>query len=179
MCCEYLHQGVNLNICNFPILACFSRNFHQTGDWKYNSSFRKVFAQFSIGKGPIFGPQLAKKTLCSDISVQMSWLTTAFVPRPLCAPADVLLRCRRPYCAAMTIVRRSHGLCFEHAQSVRRRLAFYTITQCPLAMPLRCCGDACDRTARTSAIYIFLGRRGIAVRTLLWCYMYWGFSFHL
>ena len=30
-------------------------------------------------------------------------------------------------------------------------------------------GDACDRTARTSAFCIFLGRRGIAVRTLLWC----------
>ena len=36
-------------------------------------------------------------------------------------------------------------------------------------MPLHCRGNACDRTVRTSLFCIFLGRRGIAVRTLLWC----------
>ena len=38
-----------------------------------------------------------------------------------------------------------------------------------LAMPLHCCRDACHPTARTSTFCIFLRRRGIAVRTLLWC----------
>ena len=35
--------------------------------------------------------------------------------------------------------------------------------------PHCCFGDACVRTACTAAFYIFLGRREIAVRTLLWC----------
>ena len=34
---------------------------------------------------------------------------------------------------------------------------------------MRCCGDACDRAARTLAIYIFLGRGWIAVGTLRGC----------
>ena len=39
------------------------------------------------------------------------------------------------------------------------------------SMPLRCCGDACDCTVRTSAfcnLFFFLGGGGGAVRTLLW-----------
>ena len=59
----------------------------------------------------------------------------------------------------------SDGVCFEYAQSARRRSAFYAIPPRPMAMPLRCCGDACVLTARTSAFCIFLGRRGITVRT--------------
>jgi hypothetical protein len=47
-------------------------------------------------------------------------------------------------------------VCLEHAQNVRRRLAFY-------AMPLRCCGDVCDFTALTSAFWMFFD----AVRTTL------------
>ena len=53
---------------------------------------------------------------------------------------------------------------------VRRHSAFDANPKRLLAMPLRCCRDACDHTVRTSAFCIFLGRRGIAVRALLWCY---------
>ena len=79
----------------------------------------------------------------SDISVQIQRMTSAFAQRPLYAPAEVLLRCRRPYCAAMATTRRPHcallerpchGICFEDAQSARRRSAFYAIPQRPLAM---------------------------------------------
>ena len=110
--------------------------------------------------------------------MQTPQTTKAFAQRPLCAPAELLLHCKRPYCAAMVTLRRIHcalirtlcdGVCFEHPQSARRLSAFYAIPQRLLPMPLRLYGDACDRTARTSAFCIFLGRRGIAVRTLLWC----------
>ena len=80
--------------------------------------------------------------------------------RPLCAPAKVLLCCIRPYCTAMATIRQPHcvfysGVCFEQAQSVHHRSAFYAIPQHSLAMPQRCCcGSYC----------IFLD----AVTTLLW-----------
>ena len=79
------------------------------------------------------------------ISVQTPQTTTAFAQRPLCAPAEpaeLLLRCRRPYCAAMVTIRRpycglirssNNGVCFEHAQNARRRSKFYAITQRLLA----------------------------------------------
>ena len=98
------------------------------------------------------------------ISVQTPQTTTAFAQRPLCAPAELLLHCRRPYCAAMMTLRRilcalirtpSNGVCLEHPQSTCRLPAFYAIPQRLLPMPLRCCGDACDRTVRTSALCIF------------------------
>ena len=63
----------------------------------------------------------------------------------------------------------SDGVCFEYAQSAHRRSAFYATPPCPMAMPLRCCGDACVRTARYSAFCNFLGHRGITVRTPPWC----------
>ena len=108
----------------------------------------------------------------------MPRITTGFVQQPLCTPAEVLLPCRRPYCAAMATIRRPHctllerhchGVCFEHAQIMHRQSAFYVIPQHPLAMPLTCCRDACDGTALTSEICIFLGHYGMAVRMLLWC----------
>ena len=74
---------------------------------------------------------------------------------------------RRLHCALIRMP--SGGVCFENVQSVRHPSAFFAIPQCLLAMPLCCYGDACDRTARTSAFYIFLTRSGIAVRMLLWC----------
>ena len=119
---------------------------------------------------------------CRTGSVQTSQTTTEFIQRPLCAPAEFLLRCRRPYSllrgygdhTATTLrsirrpsKRRTTAFVFEHAQSARCRLTFYAIPQRVLAMPLCCCGAASDSTARTTAFYIFLRRRGIAVRTLL------------
>ena len=112
------------------------------------------------------------------ISVQKPRTTTAFAQRPMCTPAELLLHCRRPYCTAMVTLRQPHcalirtpsdGVCFEHAQSACRRPAFYAIPQCLLVMPLHCCSDVCDRTARILAFCIFLGCQGITVRTLLWC----------
>ena len=43
------------------------------------------------------------------VSVQTPRTTTAFAQRPLCAPMELLLRCRRPYCAAMVTLQ--HPLC--------------------------------------------------------------------
>ena len=40
------------------------------------------------------------------VSVQTPRTTTAFAQRPLCARAELLSRCRRPYCAAMVTLRR-------------------------------------------------------------------------
>ena len=103
------------------------------------------------------------------ISVQTPQMTTVFAQQPLCAPAELLLPCRRPYCAALvplSLIRTpSYGVCFEHAQSVRCSSAFYVITQRLLVMPLHCSGDACHHTACTSAFCIFFD----TVRTLLWC----------
>ena len=45
---------------------------------------------------------------------------------------------------------------------------YSTLCICVATMPRR---DACDHTAHTSAICIFLGHSGTAVRTLLWCDM--------
>ena len=107
--------------------------------------------------------------------------TTAFAQRPLCAPMELLLLCRRAYCAAMVTLRSplsallgrrttpSDSVCFEYAQSAHRRLAFYATPPCPMAMPLHCCGDACIRTAHTLAFCNFLGHCGITVRTPSWC----------
>ena len=61
------------------------------------------------------------------------------------APAELLLHCSRPYCAAMVTLRWPHCpfirmpsncICFGHAQSVQHRLAFYAIPQRLLAMLL-------------------------------------------
>ena len=49
----------------------------------------------------------------------------------------------------------SQGVCFENTQSEYHRSAFYVTSQCLLAMPLRCCGDACHHTVRTLAFRIF------------------------
>ena len=56
---------------------------------------------------------------------------------------------RRPHCALIRTP--NDGVCFGHAQSARRRSAFYAVPVHLLAMSLRRCGDACDRTARISA----------------------------
>ena len=40
------------------------------------------------------------------VSVQTPRTSTAFAQRPLCARTELLLRCRRPFCAAMVTLRR-------------------------------------------------------------------------
>ena len=63
-------------------------------------------------------------------SVQKQRTAIAFVQQHLYAPAELLLRYRRPYCVTMVTLRRPHyalirtpsdGVCFEHAQSARSR----------------------------------------------------------
>ena len=77
---------------------------------------------------------LLRRSHCADgvfkehhsISVLTPRTTTAFSQRPLCAPAELLMHCRRLYRASMATLRRphcalirtpSHGVRFEHAQS--------------------------------------------------------------
>ena len=49
----------------------------------------------------------------------------------------LLRRCRGDPTALLS-GRRSHGVCFKHAQSARRRPAIYAISRRSLAMPRRC-----------------------------------------
>ena len=119
----------------------------------------------------------AKQSSCKLTNDQC--VCTVFAQRPLCtqcAPAELLLRCRRPYCAAMVTLRcplcallGRRATVFVLSMLKVRTVAIYAIPPRPMAMPLRCYGDACVRTARTSAFFIFLGRCGITVRTLPWC----------
>ena len=100
----------------------------------------------------------------------------------LCAPTELPLRCKKPYCAVMATLRRPHRALLRtpwHRQAtvfvlsilkVRASMRHHGVLL--LAMPLRCCGDACDRTARTSAFCIFLDAVASPIyykRTLLWC----------
>ena len=54
----------------------------------------------------------------------------------------------------------SDGVCFEYAQNAHSCLAFYATPPCPMAMTLRCCGDACVGTARTLAFCNFFDTVG-------------------
>ena len=111
------------------------------------------------------------KNVCLHISVHLYYFVW-LVLCDICAPTAILQRCRRPYYAATATSRRSHdcaftgqhshGVCFEHVQSARRRSAFYATSSRSLAMP----GVACVITARRSAFCVVLERRGNAV--LVW-----------
>ena len=136
--------------------------------WNFCSAFNwegaDIWSQIGIGKS------------FSDIS--NATYDHGICTRTFVRPADVLLGFRKPCGAAMATIGRPyctllegrcHDVCFEHAQSARCGSAFYAIPQQPMVMPLGCCRDACNRTACTSAICIFLGRCEIAMRKLLWC----------
>ena len=58
---------------------------------------------------------------------------------------------------------------FEHTQSAHHRSAFYAFPWYVRAMPPRCCGDGCDRTACDSAFCNLLGHHGNTERTPPWC----------
>ena len=87
------------------------------------------------------------KNVCLHISVHLYYFVW-LVLCDICAPTAILQRCRRPYYAATATSRRSHqcaftgqhshGVCFEHVQSARRRSAFYATSSRSLAMPRRC-----------------------------------------
>ena len=73
--------------------------------------------------------------------------------RPRCLHNDPCVHLRSSYCVVGDLTASTHSV----------------YSQRLLAMPLRCCGNACYHTARTPAFCIFLRRRGIIVRMLLWC----------
>ena len=77
-----------------------------------------------------------------------------------CLVGDLTAPLWRLHCALIRTP--SHGICFEHAQNVHCRSAFYAIPQRLLAMPLLCC-VICNLTAHTKAFCIFRGRCGIVV----------------
>ena len=61
---------------------------------------------------------------------------TAFAQRPLCtlcAPAELLLRCRRPYCAAMVTLRRPLCALLGHRANAKQRCLFWVCSKCALA----------------------------------------------
>ena len=117
---------------------------------------------------------------CRAVSVQIPRTTTAFAQRPLCAPTELLLRWRRPYCAAMVTLRRPLCALLGRRANAEWRCLFWVCSKCAPWLgvlcdttvsngPLRSCGDARVCTARTSAFCNFLGHRGITVRTPPWC----------
>lgn len=112
---------------------------------------------------------------CSDISettISMVTppITTAFPSRPLHMSAELLLHRRRPYCAAMVTLWRSHCALIKHKWrhlfcAYSKCLTSFAIPRHLLVMPLRHCGTACDSIIHTSAFCIFLGCHWIAVRS--------------
>ena len=55
--------------------------------------------------------------------------TNAFAQRPLCAPAEPLLRCRGPYCAAMVTLRRPLCGLLGHQANAKRRCLFWVCSK--------------------------------------------------
>ena len=84
-----------------------------------------------------------------------------------CIVVDLTALSWRPYGepTALLLESPSHGVSFEHAQSVCHCLTFYAIPQHLLTMLLRCCRDACARTFASRRSAFFLD----AVGMLLWC----------
>ena len=147
-------------------------------NWKYYSSFGSFLLRFQLEKGQYLAPNWQRK-VSAGTSQRMPYNIRAnntddhaFALPPLCMPAEVLLRRRRPYCVAMTTPLRSFRKPYQHwttafVFSMPKVCTVGQHSMRPLGMQLRCCGDACVRTASTSAICIYLGCWGIAVRTLL------------
>ena len=115
---------------------------------------------------------------CRAVSMQTPRTNTVFAQRPLCAPTELLLCCRSPYCAAMVTLRRPLCALLGRRANAEWRCLFWvlkvrTVTQ--RSMPPHCvqwrchCVDACVHTARTSAFCNFLGHHGITVRMPPWC----------
>ena len=100
----------------------------------------------------------------------------------LVAPKETSLRC---YCVAAANPLRSHGAHSDRRGNAEPRRALCACTKCApwhgvlgdptassgdaTAMPLRSLGALGDLTARTSAFWVFLARRAVAVRTPPWC----------
>ena len=88
------------------------------------------------------------------VSVQTPRTTTAFAQRPLCAPTELLLRCRRPYCAAMVTLRRPLCALLGRRANAERRCLFWVCSKCAPSL-----GVLCDPTVSN----------GDATALLWWC----------
>lgn len=77
-----------------------------------------------------------RRTCITAVETQVSLTTSTFALRHLTVPAELVLRCRRPYFAEMATVRRPHcvlirtpsdSFCFVHVHSARRCSALKAI----------------------------------------------------
>ena len=73
---------------------------------------------------------------------------------PLCAPTELLLRCRRPYCAAMVTLRRPLCALLGRRANAERRCLFWVCSKCAPSL-----GVLCDPTVSN----------GDATALLRWC----------
>ena len=97
----------------------------------------------------------AKQSPCKVTNDQC--VCTAFAQRPLCAlcaPAELLLRCRRPYCAAMVTLRCPLCTLLERRANADRRCLFWVCSKCAPSL-----GVLCDPTVSN----------GDATALLRWC----------
>ena len=115
------------------------------------------------------------------VSVQTPRTTTAFAQQPLCAPTELLLRCRRPYLAANVTLRRPLCALLGRRANAEWRCLFWVCSKCAPSL-----GVLCDPTVSNGddtallrwclrsycahlGVLQFLGHRGIIVRTPPWC----------
>ena len=154
---EYLHQIVNLKICN--IWPDFHGIFTKLDIGNIIHHFGKFLLKFNRVRANIW-PQLGIwKSLHWHlkegwaISVQEPLMTTAFAQRPLCAHAEVLLPCRRPYCAAMATIRLPNCALLEHHGNAKPQRLFWACSKCALSV-----GALCDPTASTCDAIALLRR---------------------
>ena len=96
----------------------------------------------------------AKQSPCKVTNDQ--WVFTAFAQRPLCAlcsPAELLLRCRRPYCTAMATLRRPH--CALIRTPCDRRATAFVLSMFKVRAVAR---HLCDATASSGDATALLRR---------------------
>ena len=115
------------------------------------------------------------------VSMQRQRTATAFAQRPLCAPTELLLRCRRLYCAATVTLRRPLFALLGIRANAEWRCLFWVCSKCAMSLGVLCDptvsnGDATALLRWCSHSYCvhlgvlhFLGHRGITVRTPPWC----------
>ena len=107
------------------------------------------------------------------ISVQRPLTTTAFAQRPLCvlcAPAELLLRCRRPYCAVMATLQRPHCTLIRTPSDGNRSALVLSMLVKKCAPSLRrCLRSYCTHLGVLHFSRTLWERCGNAVRTSLWC----------
>ena len=72
------------------------------------------------------------------VSLQTPRTTKTFVQRPLCVPTELLLRCRRPYCAAMVTLRRPLCALLGRRAKAEWRCLFWICSKCAPSLSVLC-----------------------------------------